>query len=39
MRNNMVALGLLGFCGSIYYTAIAKMKQEDDLETAMKDEK
>ena len=30
-RNVAVALGLLGFVGGIYYTAISKMKQGDDL--------
>ena len=38
MRNNAMALGLLGFCAGIYYTAISKMKQEDDdLEAMMKE--
>lgn len=37
-RNVAVALGLLGFVGGIYYTAISKMKQGDDLTAVLEQE-
>ena len=37
-KNFVVALGLLGFVGGIYYTAISKMKQNDDLAAVIEQE-
>lgn len=37
-KNGVVAVGLLSFVVLVYYTAISKMKQTDDLETIINQE-
>jgi len=37
-RNAITALLLLGFVGGVYYTAISKMKEKDDLSDAIESE-
>lgn len=37
-KNALVALSLIGFVVGIYYTAISKMKQGDDLDTIIDQE-
>jgi hypothetical protein len=37
-KNGAVAVGLLSFVVLVYYTAISKMKQTDDLQTIINQE-